>query len=62
MGRLSEKVAIITGAASGQREAMVPLKRAGDPKEVAEVVAFLASDAASYVNGAEVLVDAELRL
>ncbi|MDT4785367.1 Cyclopentanol dehydrogenase [compost metagenome] len=47
---------------NAQGEAMVPLKRAGDPKEVAEVVAFLASDAASYVNGAEILVDAGLRL
>lgn len=62
MDRLSGKVAIITGAASGQDEAMVPLKRAGDPKEVAEVVAFLASGAASYVNGVEILVDAGLRL
>lgn len=43
-------------------EAMVPLNRAGEPREVAEVVAFLASDAASYMNGAEILVDAGLRL
>ncbi|UUY08649.1 SDR family oxidoreductase [Pseudomonas sp. J452] len=62
MGRLSGKVAIITGAASGPGEAMAPLKRASDSKEVAEVVAFLASGAASYVNGAEILVDAGLRL
>ncbi|MBM4352002.1 MAG: SDR family oxidoreductase [Deltaproteobacteria bacterium] len=33
-----------------------PLKRAGQPEEVANVVAFLASDEASFVNGAEVEV------
>jgi NAD(P)-dependent dehydrogenase (short-subunit alcohol dehydrogenase family) len=30
----------------------VPLKRLGDPKDIAEAVAWLASDAAAYVNGA----------
>lgn len=30
--------------------------------EVAEVVAFLVSDAASYVNGAEIAVDGGVRL
>jgi len=33
------------------------LSRAGQPEEVAEVVAFLASDRASYVNGQAILVD-----
>lgn len=36
----------------------VPMGRLGDPKEVAEVVAFLASDAASYMTGSLVTVDA----
>jgi NAD(P)-dependent dehydrogenase (short-subunit alcohol dehydrogenase family) len=35
----------------------IPLGRPGDPGEVADVVAFLASDAAGYVSGASVLVD-----
>ena len=30
----------------------VPLKRLGDPKDIAEAVAWLASDAAAYINGA----------
>ncbi|UMG91294.1 SDR family oxidoreductase [Nocardioides sp. TF02-7] len=35
----------------------VPLGRPGEPPEVAAVVAFLLSDASSYLVGAEVLVD-----
>jgi cyclopentanol dehydrogenase len=35
----------------------VPMKREGTPEEVANVVLFLASDEASYVTGAEFVVD-----
>lgn len=35
----------------------VPLGRLGEPQEIGKVVAFLASDAASFVNGIELFVD-----
>ena len=35
---------------------MIPLKRMGKPEEVAEVIAFLASERSSYVNGASIEV------
>jgi len=39
------------------REAMVPLGRLGEGNDIADVVVFLVSDAARYINGANLPVD-----
>ena len=45
------------GERSARIKAGVPLGRYGQPHEIAEAVAFLASPAAAYITGAHILVD-----
>jgi 3-oxoacyl-[acyl-carrier protein] reductase len=55
--RLAE--AFVNRSRAEEMEA-VPLRRFGKPKEVADVICFLASDRASYVSGAVIPVDGAL--
>jgi 3-oxoacyl-[acyl-carrier protein] reductase len=43
-----------------QTASTIPLKRLGEPREVADVVVFLASDEASYITGQLLIVDGGL--
>lgn len=43
-----------------QCESSIPLKRFGQPKEIAKAAAFLASDDSSYMTGSDMLIDGGL--
>lgn len=47
-------------AARAQREARVPVRRIGEPDDIAAAVAYLVSPGAAYVNGADLVVDGGL--
>ena len=48
-----------TGSAKefNYRESLIPMGRAGHPDEVTDLILFLASEEASYISGAEFLID-----
>ena len=53
-------VAGMPGAMRARWETQIPAGRFGEAAEVAQAIAFLASDAASYINGTGLLVDGGL--
>lgn len=53
----TDMTAAMTEAAKEATLSQIPLKRVGEPKDIAEAVAFLASDKASYITGQVISVD-----
>jgi NAD(P)-dependent dehydrogenase (short-subunit alcohol dehydrogenase family) len=45
------------GKAIQERQAAIPLKRAGEPEEIAPLVVYLASEACSYMTGEVIIID-----
>ncbi len=56
----AEQMAISVEEVRQAMEQMVPIKRIGDPKEYGYLVAFLASDKASYITGTNIPIDGGL--
>lgn len=54
---LAMKAVLTSEEAKARILSRTPMKRLGEPSEIADVVAWLASDAASYVTGEIVVVD-----
>lgn len=52
----------VRGLAGDRIKDVIPLKRVGQPQEIASVVTFLASDLASYLTGQVIRVDGGLSL
>lgn len=53
----TEMTQVMTDAAKEGAMTQIPLKRMGQPEEIAEMVAFLASEKASYITGQIIAVD-----
>tara|TARA_B100000965_G_scaffold123419_1_gene102122 strand:- start:172 stop:957 length:786 start_codon:yes stop_codon:yes gene_type:complete len=56
----AKKFNVSTDEVFDKMSEMVPLKRIGEPKEFGYLVAFLSSDFADYINGANIPIDGGL--
>ncbi len=56
----SEKLFGSDEAVQQLTQLLIPMKRLGEPSEIAQVVRFLASDVSAYVTGSEYVVDGGL--
>jgi NAD(P)-dependent dehydrogenase (short-subunit alcohol dehydrogenase family) len=54
---LAAKAVLTSEEAKARIMSRTPMKRLGEPSEIADTVAYLASDAASYITGEIVVVD-----
>ena len=54
---LAARAVLTSDEAKARILSRTPMKRLGEPSEIADVVAWLVSDAASYVTGEIVTVD-----
>jgi len=54
---LAAKAVLTSDEAKARIMSRTPMKRLGEPSEIADAVAYLASDAASYITGEIVVVD-----
>lgn len=54
---VTENIPLVGSKFEEQLVDQTPLRRLGEPGEIGDVVAFLASDMASFVTGSEILVD-----
>jgi len=56
----AEQMGISVDQVRKAMEEQVPVKRIGDPQEYGYLVAFLASDKASYITGTNIPIDGGL--
>lgn len=61
-GSIATPMTAVSGVSPDVPLPLAPLNRNGTPEEVASVIAFIASDDASYMTGSEVVVDGGLTI